>query len=46
VLPPGDYRLIVALYAPAEPGAPRLTTTAGDDIVELARFTVAAAGAP
>jgi hypothetical protein len=46
VLPPGDYRLIVALYAPAEPGAPRLTTTAGGDIVELARFTVAAAGAP
>lgn len=35
-LDPGPYRLIVALYDPARPGAPRLLTTAGADHVELA----------
>jgi len=30
------YRLIVALYDPAQPGAPRLLTTSGADHVELA----------
>jgi hypothetical protein len=31
----GAYRLIVALYDPAQPGAPRVLTTAGADHVEL-----------
>jgi hypothetical protein len=35
-LDPGPYRLIVALYDPARPGAPRLLTAAGADHVELA----------
>ena len=35
-LDPGSYRLIVAIYDPAQPGAPRLLTTAGADHVELA----------
>jgi len=35
-LDPGSYRLIVALYDPAQPGAPRLLTSAGADHVELA----------
>ena len=35
-LPPGDYRLIAALYDPAQPGAPRLLTESGADHVELA----------
>jgi hypothetical protein len=34
-LPAGEYRLIMALYDPAQPGAPRLLTTAGADHVEL-----------
>jgi hypothetical protein len=35
-LAPGPYRLIVALYDPARPAAPRLLTTTGADHVELA----------
>lgn len=34
-LPPGRYRLILALYDPARPGAPRLLTTEGADVVEV-----------
>ncbi|MGC8780108.1 MAG: hypothetical protein ACP5UQ_04500, partial [Anaerolineae bacterium] len=34
----GAYRLILALYDPARPGAPRLLTAAGADHVELAVF--------
>jgi hypothetical protein len=30
-LPPGDYQLIAGLYDPAQPGAPRVLTTAGVD---------------
>ena len=44
-LAPGEYHLIVALYAPEVVGAPRLVTETGADRVELARLTVAA-GAP
>ncbi|MEZ4767828.1 MAG: glycosyltransferase family 39 protein [Caldilineales bacterium] len=35
-LPPGEYRLIAALYDPAVPGAPRLLTASGADHVDLA----------
>lgn len=35
-LPPGEYRLITALYDPALEGAPRLLTAAGGDHVDLA----------
>lgn len=34
-LPPGAYRLILAIYNPAEPGAPRWLTSAGRDHVDL-----------
>ena len=34
-VPPGDYTLVVGAYLPAEPGAPRLTTTDGADAVRL-----------
>jgi len=37
-LVPGRYRLILALYDPARPGAPRLLTAAGADAVELGRW--------
>ncbi len=37
-LVPGVYRLILALYDPARPDAPRLLTAAGTDHVELAVF--------
>ncbi len=40
-LPPGAYRLILALYDPGQPAAPRLLTAAGADHVELARLTAA-----
>ncbi len=42
----GTYRLILAVYAPGEAGAPRLLTAAGDDIVELARLDATAPVAP
>ena len=35
-LPPGDYRLITAVYDPALEGAPRLLTASGGDHVDLA----------
>jgi hypothetical protein len=38
-LPPGEYRLIAAVYDPAQEGAPRLSV-AGGDSVELARWEV------
>ncbi len=38
LLPPGDYRLILALYDPAQPNAPRLLTTDGADHVELGAY--------
>jgi hypothetical protein len=34
-LPPGDYRLIAAVYDSARPGAPRLLTASGADHVSL-----------
>ncbi|MEJ5198443.1 MAG: hypothetical protein WHX53_05935 [Anaerolineae bacterium] len=37
-LAPGAYRLILALYDPARPGAPRLPTADGADHIELAMF--------
>lgn len=37
-LPPGSYRLIVALYDPDQVGAPRLLTITGADHVELGVF--------
>ena len=39
MLPPGDYRLIAAVYDPAQAGAPRLPV-AGGDSVELARWDI------
>lgn len=39
-LPPGDYRLIVAVYDPLLDGLPRLTTSDGSDHVEIARWTL------
>ena len=33
--PPDDYTLVVGAYLPTEPGAPRLTTTDGTDVVPL-----------
>jgi hypothetical protein len=35
-LPSGVYRLIVALYDPSKPGAPRWRTASGADHAELA----------
>jgi hypothetical protein len=35
ILAPGSYRLIAALYDPAQEGAPRLLSAAGTDAVEL-----------
>lgn len=37
-LAPGTYQLIMALYAPEQPGAPRLRTARGADFVELAHL--------
>lgn len=39
-LPAGTYRLILAVYAPDEEGAPRLTTAGGDDFYELEAWLV------
>lgn len=36
----GDYRVILALYNPEQPGAPRLRTTAGADSVPLATVCI------
>lgn len=36
----GDYLLIAGLYDPAQPGAPRVLTTAGDDHVVITPITV------
>jgi hypothetical protein len=37
---PGPYRLIVAVYDPSKPGAPRLLTESGADHLELATVDV------
>ena len=39
-LVPGDYRVILALYNPEQPGAPRLRTTQGADFVPLATVRI------
>lgn len=39
-LPPGEYTLIAAIYAPNEPGAPRLSTTEGADSYRLGTWQV------
>jgi len=39
-LPPGTYRLIVGVYDPGQPGAPRESTLAGADHVELSMLSV------
>lgn len=39
-LPPGDYRLIAGLYDPAQPGGPRVLTTAGVDQIAIKTLTV------
>lgn len=39
-LPMGDYPLIAGLYDPAQPGAPRVLTTAGVDHVIIKTLTV------
>ncbi len=45
-LPPGELRLIVAVYDPAEAGAPRLPASGGAETVELARWQGSPAVAP
>ena len=40
LLPPGDYRLIAALYDPGQPDAPRILTADGADHVEMGVFRV------
>jgi hypothetical protein len=39
-LPPGDYQLIAGLYDPAQPGAPRVLTTAGVDHIVIKTIPV------
>jgi hypothetical protein len=39
-LPPGEYRLIAAVYDPAQAGAPRLPVAGGGDSVELGQWEV------
>ena len=39
-LPPGDYQLIAGLYDPAQPGAPRVWTTAGVDHIVIKTIPV------
>ncbi|MCE7981671.1 MAG: hypothetical protein DYG89_10795 [Caldilinea sp. CFX5] len=41
-LPTGDYGLIAGLYDPAQPGAPRVLTTAGVDHIVIKTVTVEA----
>ena len=39
-LPAGQYRLIMGLYDPGQPGAPRILTIGGADYVTLEEFTI------
>lgn len=39
-IPAGEYRVVVGIYDPAQPGMPRLPTTSGADGLTLAQFSV------
>ena len=42
MLPAGEYRVVVVVYDPDQPGAPRRRTIVGEDAPQLATITVVA----